>query len=210
MASPPPTKSENSEAARHIACVAARLFAERGYEATSVREIVEAAGVAKPTLYYYFGSKEGLAKALISVPLDNLVEELGRIVQSEEDPLRCLERIMEAQFAFCRENPDRTRFLYALIFGPPASGGAVMAECCKNDLSRWVEAAVQRCADAGVISPDRIDACMTMYRGLTVISTLDFLYGGKPLDQNRARVLVADLLQGFGGPRDHRVLEGSV
>ncbi len=41
--------------------VAARLFATRGFEATSVREIVEAAGVTKPTLYYYFGSKEGLA-----------------------------------------------------------------------------------------------------------------------------------------------------
>ena len=40
-----------------------------GFDATSVREIVEAAGVAKPTLYYYFGSKEGLAQALLTVPL---------------------------------------------------------------------------------------------------------------------------------------------
>ena len=45
---------ELSPVARHIARAAARLFAERGYDATSVREIVEAAGVAKPTLYYYF------------------------------------------------------------------------------------------------------------------------------------------------------------
>ena len=54
-------------AAVHIARVAARLFATQGYDATSVREIVEGAGVAKPTLYYYYRSKEGLAKALVPV-----------------------------------------------------------------------------------------------------------------------------------------------
>ncbi len=44
---------------------AARLFAERGYDAVSVREIVESAGVTKPALYYHFGSKEGLARAVV-------------------------------------------------------------------------------------------------------------------------------------------------
>ena len=68
-------KGELSPVARHIARAAARLFAERGYDATSVREIVEAAGVAKPTLYYYFRSKEGLAQALFTVPLTNLVAD---------------------------------------------------------------------------------------------------------------------------------------
>ena len=71
------TKGELSPVARHIARAAARLFAERGYDATSVREIVEAAGVAKPTLYYYFRSKEGLAQALLTVPLSNLVATLA-------------------------------------------------------------------------------------------------------------------------------------
>ena len=67
--------------ARHIARTAARLFAERGYDATSVREIVEAAGVAKPTLYYYFRSKEGLAQALLTVPLN----EPGRGAATDRD-----------------------------------------------------------------------------------------------------------------------------
>ena len=42
------------------------LFAERGYAATSVREIAEAVGVTKPTLYYHFGSKDGLFTALVN------------------------------------------------------------------------------------------------------------------------------------------------
>ncbi|MDR3622560.1 MAG: TetR/AcrR family transcriptional regulator [Paludisphaera borealis] len=197
-----PVNPGASEVARHIARVAARLFAERGYDATSVREIVEAAGVAKPTLYYYFQSKEGLAKALISMPLEGLVERLKLAVETEVDPVRCLEQVLEAHFAFCRDDPDRMRFLYALLFGPKASGMATDTECCKVDLKRWTEAAVRRCAEAGVIPGDRVDACMTMCRGMIVISTVDFLYGDKPLGEDRARVLVADLLRGFDVRRE--------
>ncbi|MCE1227092.1 MAG: TetR/AcrR family transcriptional regulator, partial [Geobacteraceae bacterium] len=39
---------------------ALQLFSTKGYAATSVRELVEAAGVTKPVLYYYFKNKEGL------------------------------------------------------------------------------------------------------------------------------------------------------
>ena len=60
MASPPLAKSENSEAARHIARVAAaRLFASAVTKRRRSARSSRAAGVAKPTLYYYFGSKEG-------------------------------------------------------------------------------------------------------------------------------------------------------
>jgi AcrR family transcriptional regulator len=190
-------KTETNAVARHIARVAARLFAAQGYDATSVREIVEKAGVTKPTLYYYFGSKEGLARTLISVPLSNLVDQLRQIVTSEKDPIHCLEQILEAHFAFCREDPDRSRFLYALFFGPPGSESAIDNECCKEDLAKWTEAAVRRLADAGIIPRERIDACTTMCRGMIVITTVDFLYGDKPLGQDLARVLVSDLLLGF-------------
>src|SRR5277367_6880508 len=93
------TKAVLSPVARHIARAAARLFAERGYDATSVREIVEAAGVAKPTLYYYFRSKEGLAQALMTVPLSGLVATLRQLVTSEGDAIRCIQQVLEAHYA---------------------------------------------------------------------------------------------------------------
>ncbi len=200
-------KSVLNPVARHIARVAARLFATQGYDATSVREIVEGAGVTKPTLYYYFRSKEGLAKVLVSVPLSDLVENLRRIVTTERDPVRCLEQVLEAHFAFCREDPDRSRFVYSLLFGPPGSVTAHAMVPCKEDLGRWIEAAVRRLADAGVIHRDRVDACLTMCRGLIVITTLDFLYGEKPLGQNVAQGLLRDLLKGFDNRPSNQGME---
>jgi AcrR family transcriptional regulator len=194
--------------ARHIARVAAQLFASRGYEATSVREIVEKAGVAKPTLYYYYRSKEGLARSLVDVPLAGLVALLRQIVATEKDPVACVERCLEAHFAFCREDPDRSRFLYALIFGPPGTEAALELESYKGELTKWTEAAIRRLAEAGLIGRERIDGCTTMCRGMIVISTLDYLYGEKPLGQDLARVLVGDLLRGFAEARGCPGAEG--
>ena len=48
----------------NIMTCAIKLFANRGYDAVGIQEIVDNAGVTKPTLYYYFKSKMGLLEAI--------------------------------------------------------------------------------------------------------------------------------------------------
>ena len=57
---------------------ALKLFTRRGYSATTVRELVEAAGATKPVLYYYFGSKEGLFLELMRTHFGRLEAIVGR------------------------------------------------------------------------------------------------------------------------------------
>jgi AcrR family transcriptional regulator len=192
-----PAKTVAGDVARHIARVAAGLFATQGYDATSVRTIVEQAGVTKPTLYYHFGSKEGLAHALLTVPLAGLVSALRAILNDESDPVVALERTIETHFAFCREDPNRLRFLYALGFGPLGTGLQSEMSRIRDEMKEVMDAPVRRLAEAGVIDEDRVDACTTAYRGLIVISTLDFLCHGKPLPEGLAHRMVGDLLGGF-------------
>jgi AcrR family transcriptional regulator len=63
---------EESDVRKRILDVATALFADKGYGSTSVREVVEAAGVTKPTLYYYFANKEALFIELINMHMDGL------------------------------------------------------------------------------------------------------------------------------------------
>ncbi|MFL1377013.1 MULTISPECIES: TetR/AcrR family transcriptional regulator [unclassified Nocardiopsis] len=60
---------------------ATRLFAERGYEGTSVQEIVVAAGVTKGAMYHYFGSKDDLLYEVYARVLRMQTEHLVRISQ---------------------------------------------------------------------------------------------------------------------------------
>ncbi|MYW67735.1 TetR family transcriptional regulator [Streptomyces sp. SID8379] len=54
------TDGDSTPVPQRLLAAATRLFAERGYDRTSVQEIVEAAGVTKGALYHYFGSKDDL------------------------------------------------------------------------------------------------------------------------------------------------------
>ncbi|MEU6849458.1 TetR/AcrR family transcriptional regulator [Actinacidiphila alni] len=72
---------------------ATRLFAERGYDRTSVQEIVEAAGVTKGALYHYFGSKDDLLHEIYGRVLRLQTERLDAIA-ARDTPVP--ERLAEA------------------------------------------------------------------------------------------------------------------
>ena len=74
---------------------ARRLFAEQGYEATSVREIADKAGVAERTFYRYFDGKEGL----IADEAERWIELLGNAIRHrppEEPPFLAVQRTLTA------------------------------------------------------------------------------------------------------------------
>lgn len=62
-----------------LVAVATRLFAERGYEGTSVQEIVAAAGVTKGAMYHYYAAKDDLLYAIYHRLLAVQTERLERI-----------------------------------------------------------------------------------------------------------------------------------
>lgn len=192
---------QKRDAAREILRAAARFFADRGFDATSVREIVEAAGVTKPTLYYHFGSKEGLAQALLSRPMRRLLEELRSIVERPGDPVEALADQIEAHFAFCREEPDRARFVYALFFGPNTPGLSSQVALYGKQMTELLNETTRRLARSGMISEDRSLRCAVAVKGLITIYTADYLYQGANLEMGLARRLVEDVLVGFASDR---------
>ncbi len=63
--------------------IAYRLFLSQGYENTSVDEIIEAAGIAKGTYYYYFQSKEQMLEAVIGMMIEAETEVARQVLASE-------------------------------------------------------------------------------------------------------------------------------
>ncbi len=61
---------------RHLVAVATRLFAERGFEGTSVQAVVDAAGVTKGAMYHYFASKDDLLHEIYARVLRLQMERL--------------------------------------------------------------------------------------------------------------------------------------
>jgi TetR/AcrR family transcriptional regulator len=100
-----------------LAC-ALRLFAEQGYDAVGVQEIVDTAGITKPTLYHYFGSKHGLLEALLEANFRQLNHSVRVAAVYQGDLPGTLTRLVMVFFQYARENPTFYHLQLALWFAP--------------------------------------------------------------------------------------------
>jgi TetR/AcrR family transcriptional regulator len=101
--------------------IALSLFSQRGYDAVGVQEIVDEAGVTKPTLYHYFDSKRGLLDALIQREEGRLLSGILFASIYQGDLIITLERIVKAYFKVSKEHPDFYRLQMGMVFAPPES-----------------------------------------------------------------------------------------
>jgi len=126
MASKEPVLAENADAPnaaeQRLLHSALKLFAEKGYEATSIREIIEAAGVTRPVLYYYFVNKEDLFSQLVERCFADMAERFNGIAQSGGTCRDQLVAFMAAGFDYVEHSPETIRLILHIFFSPPGQG----------------------------------------------------------------------------------------
>jgi AcrR family transcriptional regulator len=177
---------------QRIQDVALELFAEQGYEKTSLREIAERLEVTKAALYYHFKTKEDILVSLfedLRRPIDELIEWADTQPRTLDTKQEILRRYSEAltdaapRFRFMQENQATVREL---------SVGATF----KERIIHLVDAIKE--PDAAL--PDQvrcISALFTMHAGIFVLRDVE----GDPEEKRKAVLEVAiDLVtQAHGG-----------
>lgn len=117
---------------------ALRLFAERGFFATTVADITEAADVGKGTFFNYFPSKEHVLGAFGEIQVGNVAAALEDAQKGQEPARVILERLMRA---LARE-PGRSQALVRSLMGANL-GGAAVREIMLQNLMRGREMIAQ-------------------------------------------------------------------
>ncbi len=99
--------------------VAVRLFAAKGYAATSVRDILRAADVTAPVLYYHFGNKEGLFLALVREGVQKIETAVGKALEQGGSATDKVRSYCHAIAAIRREYADMAWIIEAILSGSP-------------------------------------------------------------------------------------------
>ena len=94
------------------------LFSARGYDAVGIQEIVDSAGVTKPTLYHYFSHKRGLLDALLASQFEGLLDSVRTAAYYQRDLPNSLEKIARAYFEAAVENPRFFRLQLTMQYAP--------------------------------------------------------------------------------------------
>src|SRR4249920_132567 len=88
--------SMRSERRAHLVVLAGELFAQKGYRATTVREIADAAGILSGSLYHHFDSKESIGDEILSSFINEVLADYRGAVASAESPRAALEQIVRS------------------------------------------------------------------------------------------------------------------
>jgi len=88
-----------------------RLFAERGFEGTSIEEVAAQAGVSKPVVYEHFGGKEGLYAVVVDREVERLLTMTTGLLLDGANTREKFEAAAAALFRYIDENADGFRIL---------------------------------------------------------------------------------------------------
>jgi AcrR family transcriptional regulator len=109
-----------AEREEQIVAVAVDEFAARGYAGASMVEIAEKAGISKPLIYQYFGSKDGLYLACLHKVAGDLVDRLEVAELSVDDTVAS--RVYALQAIFEALEPQRSAWQLLYDTTKPATG----------------------------------------------------------------------------------------
>lgn len=120
---------------KQILRAALKQFANAGYAATSVQDIVDAARVSKPALYYHFADKAGLFQALVHEAHDARYRILREAAENHAGIRAQLEALLTALFAYFSGNRELMRISFATMFAAPGEmpKDATCVEKCERN-----------------------------------------------------------------------------
>jgi len=116
--------------------VARALFAEKGFEGTSVEEIALRADVSKPVVYEHFGGKEGLYAVIVDREVEALSSALSGALASRAHPRQLVERAALALLGYIEDSPDGFRML---VRDSPVAQASGTFSSLLGDVSAQVE-----------------------------------------------------------------------
>lgn len=126
--------------------VARSLFAERGYEATSVEEVAERAGVSKPVVYQHFGGKEGLYAVVVDREVRHLTASITQAFDAG-NPRQVAVGAADAFLSYIEDHEEGFRVL--VRDAPIGMTGGSFASVIADVATRAEQLLVSEFADRG-------------------------------------------------------------
>ena len=189
----------DNQTRQKILDAALKLFAHRGYAGTSVQDIVDAARVTKPTLYYYFGNKSALYQALVDFAHDERFRLMQEASAHGGTLQGTLEELLTSLFEFMRDNRDVIRVAFATAFAAPGEmpeDVRYLDKCTRN--FEFVHALIKRAQAVGELHSGFAskELAYGFFGAMNIYVMAELVQPAKRLNRRTARRIVRLYLAG--------------
>jgi AcrR family transcriptional regulator len=179
----PRVRMTGRERREQLLQVGRALFAERGYDGTSIEEIAARAKVSKPVVYEHFGGKEGLYAVVIDREMSDLLNRLTRVLSAGQHPRELAEQAALALLTYIEEEADGFR-----ILSRDSTAGAFSS--LLNDVASQVEFVLVREFGQRGISTKHAAMYAQMLVGMVAVTGMWWLEERKPKREEVAAHIV--------------------
>ncbi len=172
--------------------VAARLFTQQGYTATSIRQIAEEAGIGKATIYHHFHDKQAIVLALLLRNVTRM-NEILELINAEKDPRQRIQTAAEASLRFLYESMDFIQIARREVSSGRAFVQKEFAVFLQSYMAPLTEA-IRQGSEQGIFRP--VDPVASTRVLLTMIQgsfMLAYLGGERPLPPEKAAPILLDI-----------------
>ncbi|WP_018683638.1 TetR/AcrR family transcriptional regulator [Actinokineospora enzanensis] len=175
-----------------------RLAGSRGMVGLTVDEIAAEAGVAKGTVYYNFGSKDGLIDALLRYGVDLLAERL-RAAESGVEAGDTLALLVDGMLAFFADYPTFAQLLVSELWRTPGQWQQTLT-LLREQVTSIIRAQLQRLADTGQVPAGvRVTTAASALFGTVLVVALDWQVFAPEQTRAEVRDSVLMLVRGLRG-----------
>jgi TetR/AcrR family transcriptional regulator len=178
------------EGLTRIVEVAVRLFAARGYDAVSIQDIADAAGVSKANVFHHFGSKENLYFTVLNTACGNAAERLDDLERHDQPIGVRLARFAAEHLEDLHEHQAVTRLILRELLNNDSRQGPMLANQVFGDkFARFVSilsdaqkhGELRRDLDPALVATLLIGANVFFFQAREVLRHFpDFRYAGDP------------------------------
>lgn len=155
---------------QEILAISARLFRERGYNATSIRDIATAVGMESASLYNHMENKQELLKVLLLDLADNYVEGIDRIIASPMSSIEKLEAILREHIRITIDNTNEVSLIPSEYVHLEEQSKKIYLSKRNHYESQFIQLFEQCVADNHI---KKVNTNIAVY---SILSTLRWLY----------------------------------
>jgi len=159
---------------------AAELFAKKGYQATSVEDIVQSASMVKGTFYYHFRSKDDIVYELRKQTLLQDFESIHTALNAGASPIRVIVELFARDAAWTENNIEMAQVFFSQLFGGFLKTAPQLEITTEQEVSPPLIMIIEAAQKAGELRSDiAADELADMLMGILGHAQFSWLIGPK-------------------------------
>ncbi|MGI8423829.1 MAG: TetR/AcrR family transcriptional regulator [Chloroflexota bacterium] len=172
-----------AEVRDRIFASALRHFSQKGYAATSLREVSLDAQTTKPMIYYYFGSKERLYGSIVRQILEEMAQAIRSGLPADAPPAAQIQAYCERYLDHFLAQEEIIALVLREVFGLGGAPMAAFSQALGEQVRHPLDEILRRGMESGMFRQDHVGICATAITGILNMFILAHVFGGAPIER---------------------------